>query len=121
MRRGFTIIELLVVMTLIALLLTIAAPRYFRNIDNAKEAVLRENLFVLRDAIDKYRADKGAYPSSLNDLVTERYLRAVPQDPITERVDSWVLLPPRDGERTIFDVRSGAQGTGQGGRPYASL
>lgn len=121
MRRGFTIIELLVVMTLIALLLTIAAPRYFQNINSAKEAVLRENLFVMRDALDKYRADKGAYPSSLNDLVTERYLRAVPHDPITERIDSWVLIPPKDGERTIFNVRSGAEGTGRDGRPYASL
>lgn len=121
MRRGFTIIELLIVMTLIALLLTLAAPRYFRHVDSAKETVLRENLFVLRDAIDKYRADKGVYPPSLTDLARERYVRAVPQDPITERADTWVTVAPREGENAVFDVRSGALGAAQDGRLYASF
>lgn len=121
MRRGFTIIELLVVMTLIALLLSIAAPRYFRHIDQTKETVLRENLRAMRDAIDKFRTDKGTYPAALNDLVTERYLRTVPEDPITERQDSWVIVPPREGERLVFDVHSGASGNSRNGRPYASF
>lgn len=120
-RSGFTIIELLIVMTIIALLLTLAAPRYFRHLDGAKETVLRENLFVLRDAIDKYRADKGVYPPTLNDLVQARYVRAVPQDPITERHDTWVTVAPRDGEKAVFDIKSGAPGAAQDGRLYASF
>ena len=120
-QSGFTIIELLIVMTIIALLLTLAAPRYFRHLDGAKETVLRENLFVLRDAIDKYRADKGVYPPTLNDLVQERYVRAVPQDPITERHDTWIVMPPREGDKAIFDVKSGAPGAAQDGRLYASF
>lgn len=121
MRRGFTVIELLVVMTIVALLLTLAAPRYFRHVDGAKETVLRENLFVMRDAIDKYRTDKGSYPTSLSDLVRERYVRSVPQDPITERTDTWVTVAPREGESAVFDVRSGAAGAAQDGRLYASF
>lgn len=123
MRRpsGFTIIELLVVMSVIALLLTIAAPRYFRHVDHAKEAVLRESLMVMRDAIDRYRGDRGRYPASLDDLVKARYLRAVPIDPITERDDTWVIKPPKDGEAAVFDVRSGATGRLPDGTPYARL
>ena len=77
--------------------------------------------FVLRDAIDKYRADKGVYPPTLNDLVQERYVRAVPQDPITERNDAWIAMPPREGDKAIFDVKSGAPGAAQDGRLYASF
>lgn len=123
-RGGFTIIELLVVMTVIALLLTIAAPRYFQQIDRAKEATLKEDLHVMRDAIDKFRADKGTYPENLQQLVSHRYLRAVPIDPITERAD-WLAIAPSavagsaaEG-KGISDVRSSARGRAMDGTDYA--
>ncbi|BBL35023.1 Type II secretion system protein G [Nitrosomonas stercoris] len=104
--RGFTLIELLVVMSIIALLLTIVSPRYFTSVDRAKEVVLKQNLSILRDAIDKYHADTGQYPDSLNQLVEDRYIRAVPVDPITEE-DLWAELPPPDPEMEgIFDVHT---------------
>lgn len=122
--RGFTIIELLVVMTVIALLLTIAAPRYFQQIDRAKEATLKENLHVMRDAIDKYRSDKGVYPGSLQQLSDHRYLRAVPVDPITERADWLAIAPPAAAGSTaegkgVSDVRSSARGRATDGSDYA--
>jgi len=105
-KRGFTLIELLVVMAIIALLLTIVSPRYFTSVDRAKEAVLKQNLSILRDAIDKYHADTGRYPNSLNQLVEDRYIRAVPVDPITEE-DVWAELPPPDPEMDgVFDVHT---------------
>lgn len=121
-RRGFTLIELLVVMAVIATLLTIAVPRYFQHLDRAREATLRESLAVMRDAIDKYRADLGRYPESLDDLVTRRYLRKVPPDPITESAESWVIVPPPDepGQRKVWDVQSGAEGQGRDGSDYRS-
>ena len=119
---GFTLIELLVVMAVIATLLTIAVPRYFQHLDRAREATLRESLAVMRDAIDKYRADLGRYPESLDDLVTKRYLRKVPPDPITESADSWVIVPPPEepGQRKVWDVQSGAEGQGRDGSDYRS-
>lgn len=121
-RRGFTLIELLVVMAVIATLLTIAVPRYFQHLDRAREATLRESLAVMRDAIDKYRADLGRYPESLDDLVTRRYLRKVPPDPITESTESWVIVPPPEepGQRKVWDVQSGAEGQGRDGSDYRS-
>lgn len=105
-KRGFTLIELLVVMAIIALLLTIVSPRYFTSVDRAREAVLKQNLSILRDAIDKYHADTGRYPASLNQLAEDRYIRAVPVDPITEE-DVWVELPPPDPEMDgVFDVHT---------------
>lgn len=119
-RRGFTLIELLVVMAVIATLLTIAVPRYFQHIDRAREATLRESLAVMRDAIDKYRADTGRYPEALEDLVSRRYLRKVPPDPITESIETWVIVPPPDdpGQRKVWDVQSGAEGQGRDGSEY---
>lgn len=118
--RGFTLIELLVVMAVIATLLTIAVPRYFQHIDRAREATLRESLAVMRDAIDKYRADLGRYPENLDDLVTKRYLRKVPPDPITESAESWVIVAPPEepGQRKVWDVQSGAEGQGRNGSDY---
>lgn len=105
-KRGFTLIELLVVMAIIALLLTIVSPRYFTSVDRAREAVLKQNLSILRDAIDKYHADTGRYPASLNQLVEDRYIRAVPVDPITEE-DVWAELPPPDPEMDgVFNVHT---------------
>jgi general secretion pathway protein G len=107
--KGFTLVELLVVMAIIAILLTIAAPRYFGSIDKSKEAVLKENLAVLRDALDKFYGDNGRYPEVLDELTQKKYLRRMPQDPITESSASWVIVPPDDPLKgKVFDVRSGS-------------
>ena len=121
-KKGFTLIELLVVMSVIATLLTIAVPRYFQHLDRAREASLRESLAVMRDAVDKYRADTGRYPETLEELVTKRYLRKVPPDPITESTETWVIVPPPDepGQRKVWDIRSGAEGQGQSGSEYST-
>lgn len=119
--RGFTLIELLVVLAIIATLLTIAVPRYTGSVDKAKESVLKENLATLREAIDKHYGDTGKYPMVLNDLVTKRYLRSIPVDPITDSATSWILLPPADPQKgVIFDVKSGAPGKSRDGTAYAS-
>jgi general secretion pathway protein G len=118
--QGFTLIELIVVMTIISLLLTLAAPRYFRSIDKSKETVLKANLFATRDALDKFHADTGKYPTQLAELVEKRYLRTLPWDPITESSDSWVLVPPADGQDGgVYNITSGAEGAGADGVPYA--
>jgi general secretion pathway protein G len=120
-KAGFTLIELLVVMSIMAALLAIAAPRYFGSVDRAKEATLKVNLRLMREAIDKYRADTGKFPDNLNRLAEARYLRAVPVDPITERNDSWALQPHPDGQTPgVYDVRSAAGGLGLDGTAYAS-
>ena len=120
-RRGFTLIELMVVMAIIAVLLTIAAPRYFQHLDRAREATLRQTLAVVRDAIDKFHGDTGKYPETIDELVSKRYLRAVPLDPITDSAETWVMLPPpaANGSGKLWDLRSGAEGNGEGGTPYA--
>ena len=119
-RRGFTLIELLVVMAIIAVLLTLAVPRYFGSMDRSKEAVLKEDLFQLRDAIGKYYGDKGKYPESLEALATEKYLRKVPVDPITESATTWVLVAPEDPQKgAVYDVKSGAQGKASDGSVYS--
>jgi general secretion pathway protein G len=120
-RRGFTLIELIVVMAVIATLLALVAPRYFSNIDRAKETVLKSNLAQMRDAIGRYNADKGRYPADLEALVKERYLRDLPVDPVAESTQKWVLVPPEDPKLGgVFDVRSGAEGEASDGTPYAS-
>jgi general secretion pathway protein G len=119
-RPGFTLIELLVVLAIIALLLTLAAPRYFGSLDKSKEAVLKEDLYQFRDAIGKYYGDKGKYPESLEALATEKYLRTVPVDPITDSNATWVVVPPQDPQKGgVYDVRSGAQGRASDGSTYA--
>ena len=118
--RGFTLIELMVVLSIIALLLTLAIPRYFGSIDKSKEAVLRENLNQMRDAISRYYADKGKYPDSLEALTTARYLRNLPLDPITDSTTTWVVVPPADAQKGgVYDVRSGAQGKALDGSEYS--
>jgi general secretion pathway protein G len=112
--RGFTLIELMVVMAIIATLLTIVTPRYFDHLDRAREAALRETLAVTRDAIDKFHADNDRYPTNLEELVDKRYLRQVPLDPITESRETWTLLPPPVQVKSdlpndnVWDLRSGA-------------
>jgi len=119
MNRGFTLIELLVALAVIALLLSIVTPRYFGNVSKTEETVLKEDLHLMRDALDKHYADAGRYPDSLADLVTKRYLRSIPDDPITQSSTTWVVLPPADPQKgAVFDVKSGAKGVGRDGRPY---
>lgn len=117
-RRGFTLIELMTVLAIIALLVTIATPRYFSHLDRAREAALKQTLFVVRDALDKFQADKGHSPQSLDELVSEHYLRQRPTDPITERSDTWTVVTSPD-EGGIVDLHSGAEGVGRDGTPYA--
>jgi general secretion pathway protein G len=116
MRRGFTLIELLVVMAIIATLLSIAAPRYFTHLDRAREAALKETLFVVRDAIDKFHADNGRYPIELSELVSKRYLRKIPMDPISDSTETWLLISPPNESAGVWDLKSGAGGDGS---PYA--
>ena len=119
-RPGFTLIELLVVMAIIAVLLTLAVPRYFGSMDRSKEAVLKEDLFQLRDAIGKYYGDKGKYPESLEALATEKYLRKVPVDPLTESATTWVVVAPEDPQKgAVYDVKSGAQGKATDGSVFS--
>lgn len=116
---GFTLVELLVVMALIALLLSIATPRYFNSVEKAREAVLRTNLSLTRQTLDKYYGDIGRYPDALDALVQKKYLRSLPFDPITGRSDTWILVPPEDREKGgVFDVKSGASGQALDGSEY---
>jgi general secretion pathway protein G len=123
LRTGFTLIELLVVLAIVALLLTIAVPRYFGSLDRSKEAVLKEDLFQMRDAIGKYYGDKGKYPETLDALASEKYLRKIPVDPITDSATTWVPVAPADDRGTtgVFDVKSGAEGKTADGTAYTDL
>ena len=118
-QTGFTLIELLVVMAIIATLLSIVAPRYFDSIEKAKEAVLRQDLKVMRDAIDQFYADFGKYPLDLEELVDRRYLRSIPIDPMTESNTTWIEMPPQnEDEEGVYDVHSGFTGRALDGTFY---
>jgi general secretion pathway protein G len=119
---GFTLIELLVVLAIVALLLTLAMPRYFQSIDTSKEAILRDNLRITRNTIDKFYGDTGRYPKSLDELVEKKYLRALPLDPITDSTTTWVIVPPDDTDKgNVYSIKSGAPGNSKDGKPYADL
>lgn len=119
---GFTLIEMLVVMAIIALLLAIATPRYTSSLERSKEVALEENLKVMRVSMDRFYSDKGRYPDTLEELVELKYLRAVPLDPVTESATTWVPVPSREPEvKGIVDVKSGAQGSMRDGRRYDAL
>jgi general secretion pathway protein G len=110
-KLGFTLVELMVVLTVIALLLSVVVPDYVGRMKRAEEAVLQENLTVMRDALDKHYADAGSYPNTIDDLVTKRYLRSVPADPFTRSNRSWITVPPADPKKGgVFDVHSAAKG-----------
>jgi len=119
-RRGFTLVELLVVMAIIATLLTIAVPRYTRSVQRSREAVLKQDLTTLRESIDKYYGDTGKYPQTLAVLVEKHYIRSIPVDPIAKAADKWIVLNAEDPEDNgVKDVKSGADGMGENGVPYA--
>ena len=119
---GFTLIEMLVVLAIVALLLTIALPRYFGSVEKSKDVALQENLKVLRITLDKFYSDRGRYPETLDELVEQKYLRSVPVDPVTESSSSWLLLSSEDKEtKGIVDVKSGAPGKRADGSAYDSL
>ncbi len=120
---GFTLIELLIVVAIIGIIVTVAAVQYKHAIQKAKEAVLKEDLYILRDCIDQYYADKGAYPPDLDTLVDEKYIRMIPFDPITNSQDTWEVeysdsADDPMNEQGIINVRSGAEGVGLDGMPY---
>lgn len=124
-RRGFTLIEIMIVMTIISILVSIAVPMYQKAIVRAKESLLRSNLFTIRNMIDEYTVDKQKAPQTLQDLVSEGYLRDVPVDPMTGSNSSWKLIMEDatasvdQREPGIFDVRSGSDKTGLDGTAYA--
>jgi general secretion pathway protein G len=122
-RRGFTLIELMVVMAIIAMLVTLAMPRYVHSLDKARDAVMRHDLRAMRDAIDQFVSDRNRYPVSLSELVEQRYLRELPHDPVTDSSATWVLVPPPDSAlgEGVYDVRSGAIGTSHDGVSYEHL
>ena len=119
-RRGFTLIELVVVLAIVALLLALATPRYFHRIDKSKETILKANLAATRDVLDKYYGDNGKYPDRLETLVEKKYLRSLPFDPMTESVTTWLIVAPDTPEKGgVFDLHSGAEGNSSDGTPYA--
>jgi general secretion pathway protein G len=118
--KGFTLVELLVVLAILALLLTLAVPRYFSSIERAKDASLKHELNTLRESIDKFYADTGKYPKTLEDLVERQYIRKLPVDPVTEKDSTWVITPPEPPlEGDIYDIHSGALGIAKDGSKYA--
>jgi general secretion pathway protein G len=123
---GFTLVELVVVLSIIGILLMLAIPRYTTSIRNAREAVLKEDLHVMRAAIDSYTMDKQKAPQSLDDLVQDGYLKSIPEDPMTHSKDTWVtdtsdaMYSLDQSEPGIDNVHSGSQDTSSDGQPYST-
>lgn len=115
--RGFTLIELMVIVTVVGILVTMAVPSFHQSVVRAREAVLMRDLFTVRDLLDQHRGDKGRYPASLTDLVAGGYLRAVPQDPFTRSSTTWQEIYEAT-EGGVFDVHSGSDLVGANGVPY---
>ena len=122
---GFTLIELLIVLALISILASMGVVQYKNSVRHAQESVLRTDLFRMRDAIDQYYADKNKYPASLDALVSDGYLRRIPEDPISKSTDTWQTVAAEpdpsnpSAEPGIYDVKSGAQGTALDGTSYS--
>jgi general secretion pathway protein G len=118
-QAGFTLIELIVVMLIIAMLASLAVPRYFGSVQKSKDTVLKEDLTLMRDALDKFYGDNDRYPAALDELVSRKYLRSIPLDPVTESASTWITVPPEDAEKGgVYDVHSGAEGNAPDGSPY---
>jgi general secretion pathway protein G len=123
--RGFTIIELLIVLTLIVILAAMSMVQYRNSVQRAKEAVLKEDLYRMRDAIDQYYADKNKYPQTLQDLVSNGYLRELPKDPMTDSADTWQVEPAEPdpnnptGEPGVYNIKSGSEATSLDGSKYS--
>jgi general secretion pathway protein G len=122
-QRGFSLLELMISMFILVILLSVAMPTYQYAVQHARETVLKENLRQMRVAIDQYGADKGKLPKSIDDLVTEKYLREKPVDPITEKSDTWSEISgddpnSSDSGQGLKDVKSGAEGEDADGKPY---
>ena len=126
-QNGFTLIELLIVIALISILATMGVVQYKNSVNSTKEAVLHTDLFRMRDAIDQYYADKNKYPASLDVLVSDGYMRKIPEDPITHSTDTWQTVPAEpdpsnpSAEPGIYDVKSGAPGTALDGRAFSDF
>jgi len=119
-QRGFTLIEMLIVISLIGILASISAPNFQRYIIRAKEASLRRTLFVLRDVVDQYYSDHGKYPDDIEDLADEKYIRSVPKDPFTNSTSTWIIIPPEGSseEGGFYDDHSGSYLVSLQGVPY---
>jgi general secretion pathway protein G len=123
--RGFTLIELIVVMAIIVVLAGMSMVQHQNAVKRTQEAALKENLFRMRDAIDQYYADRNKYPATLQDLVSDHYLRAIPKDPFTDSADTWQTIPAEpdpsnpSGDIGIYDVKSGSEGTALDGTKYS--
>ena len=120
-QRGFTLIELMIVISIIGILASIAAPSYQMGIIKAREAVLLENLYAINSSIDQFYADKGQYPASLEELKDEKYLKSVPKDPFTKKADWTLVQPPQSDppESGVYEVKSSSNLIGTNGKPYS--
>jgi general secretion pathway protein G len=118
--KGFTLIELLVVMAIIAMLLSLAVPRYFNSVEKSREALLHQNLALTRSVLDQFYSDHGKYPETLEALVSSKYLRSLPIDPVTESAATWIIVPPDTPEKGgVYDIRSGAPGNARDGSLFS--
>lgn len=121
-QRAFTLIELLAVLAIVALLLTLAIPRYFQSIELSKQTVLLENLRATREAIDKFYGDTGRYPETLDELVDKKYLRSLPFDPLTESTTTWTIIAPDETAKgNVYSIKSSATGNDRNGQPLTDL